>query len=81
MLQLATMTQNKKELTVFDAHGRPIGRLYEDGGEWSWEISSYAHPLAGVVTSGIAPNLDAAKAAFLATWQRWFASAPTEWAS
>jgi hypothetical protein len=31
----------------------------------------YVDPLAGIVTSGKVPTLDAAKAQFEASWRRW----------
>ena len=37
---------------------------------WLWSIVIYAPPTAGIVISGKAPTIEAAKAALEASWRR-----------
>ena len=55
--------------------GRAIGRMYEDRHtrpelRWFWSITVYVNPMLGITTSGRAASIEAAKAQFLANWQR-----------
>jgi hypothetical protein len=55
--------------------GRDVGRLYEDRNtlpalRWFWSITVYVNPMLGIVTSGRAPSIEAAKAQFLTNWQK-----------
>ena len=68
---------DRQDWTIFD-DGKPVGRVYEDAGastpaelRWFWSITVYVDPMAGIVTSGKVPTLDAAKAQFEASWRRW----------
>ena len=68
---------DRQDWTIFD-DGKPVGRIYEDASastpaelRWFWSITVYVDPMAGIVTSGKVPTLDAAKAQFEASWRRW----------
>ena len=55
----------------------PIGRIYRVRAPgrpelaWSWAITASFDPSAEVSTSGTAADLEDAKAAFRANWQKW----------
>jgi hypothetical protein len=55
--------------------GRPIGRMYEDWHalpelRWFWSITVFVGYRPGVTTFGRVGTLEAAKARFLANWQK-----------
>ena len=58
-------------------NGEPIGRIYRVRAPgrpelaWSWSITASVDPSAEVSTSGTAADLEDAKAAFRANWQKW----------
>jgi hypothetical protein len=68
--------QDRHDCTICD-DGVPVGRIYEDTAStsadqrWSWSITVYVWPDAGIVTSGRAPTLDQAKAEFQRSWIAW----------
>jgi len=57
--------------------GKLVGRLYQRHTAaspeviWHWSITEYVEPRAGLRTSGTAETLDAAKAAFQESWDKW----------
>jgi hypothetical protein len=57
--------------------GRPVGRIYEKHAPaspdhaWFWSITEYVEPRSVLRTSGSAETLDAAKAAFRDTFDKW----------
>jgi hypothetical protein len=56
--------------------GQPVGRIYQDTSastdpRWTWSITVYVWPDAGIVTSGKAATLDQAKAEFQRNWIAW----------
>ena len=68
---------DRQDWTILD-EGQPVGRIYEDTSastpsemRWTWTIMVYVWPDAGIATSGKAPTLDAAKAAFQSSWLAW----------
>jgi hypothetical protein len=62
---------------VLDDDGKPVGRIYERHAPaspdlaWFWSITESVEPRSGLRTSGMAATLDAAKAAFRDTWDKW----------
>jgi hypothetical protein len=69
--------EDRQEWTVLD-EGRPVGRIYEDMSasepadqRWTWSITVYVWPDAGIATSGKAATLDQAKAEFQRNWIAW----------
>ena len=68
---------DRQDWTVLD-EGQPVGRIYEDTSaststdlRWSWSITVYVWPDAGIATSGKAATLDQAKAEFQRNWIAW----------
>jgi hypothetical protein len=68
---------DRQDWTVLD-EGRPVGRIYEDMSasastdqRWTWSITVYVWPDAGIATSGKAATLDQAKAEFQRGSARW----------
>ena len=68
---------DRQDWTILD-EGKPVGRIYEDASEskpadmrWTWSITVYVWPDAGIPTSGKAPTLDQAKAEFQRNWLAW----------
>jgi hypothetical protein len=59
---------------IIVAHGRDVGRLYEDRHSpelrWFWSITTYVDPKLGITRSGHAASIEEAKAQFLANWQK-----------
>jgi hypothetical protein len=57
--------------------GRPIGRIYQRHAPanadvtWFWSITAYVEPRSELRTSGMAETLDAAKAAFRDSYDKW----------
>ena len=57
--------------------GIPIGRIYQRHAPanadvvWFWSITTYVEPRAGLRTSGMAETLEAAKAAFRDSYDKW----------
>jgi hypothetical protein len=54
-----------------------LARIYEDASastpaalRWLWSIVIYVPPTAGIVVSGKAPTIEAAKAAFENAWRQ-----------
>ena len=64
------------DFTVYD-DGRPVGRIYQKHAPaspdltWFWSITEYVEPRSGLRTSGMAETLDAAKAAFRDSYDKW----------
>jgi hypothetical protein len=67
--------KDRQDWTMFD-DGEPVGRIYEVSAStpaelrWFWSIVISAPPTAGIVISGKAPTIEAAKAALEASWRR-----------
>jgi hypothetical protein len=67
---------DRQDWTVLD-EGQPVGRIYEDTSagtpdrRWTWSITVYVWPDAGITTSGKAATLDQAKAEFQRNWIAW----------
>ena len=57
--------------------GISIGRIYQRHAPanpdvvWFWSITTYVEPRSGLRTSGMAETLDAAKAAFRDSYDKW----------
>ena len=57
--------------------GIPIGRIYQRhapanaGVAWFWSVTTYVDPRSALRTSGMAETLDAAKAAFRDSYDKW----------
>jgi hypothetical protein len=57
--------------------GIPIGRIYQRhapanaDAAWFWLVTAYVEPRSGLRTSGTTGTLDAAKAAFRDTFDKW----------
>ena len=75
-LERSPATADLEDWIVLD-DGIPIGRIYQRHAPanadvaWFWSITEYVEPRSGLRTSGMAGTLDAAKAAFRATWEQW----------
>jgi hypothetical protein len=58
-------------------NGKPVGRIYERHAPaspdqtWFWSITEYVEPRSGLRTSGMTGTLDAAKAAFRNSYDKW----------
>ena len=66
---------DRQDWTVLDER-QPVGRIYEDTSastdqRWTWSITVYVWPDAGIATSGKAATLDQAKAEFQRNWIAW----------
>jgi hypothetical protein len=68
---------DRQDWTILD-EGQPVGRIYEDRAasttadhRWTWAITVYVWPDAGIATSGKAATLDQAKAEFQRNWIAW----------
>jgi hypothetical protein len=73
------VSRDRQDWTILD-EGEPVGRIYEDASastpadmRWTWSITVYVWPDAGIATSGKAPTLAEAKAQFKTAWRRWLA--------
>ena len=73
----ARVYQDRQDWTICD-DGVPVGRIYEDTSasapddmRWTWSITVYVWPDAGIATSGKAATLDQAKAEFQRNWIAW----------
>jgi hypothetical protein len=57
--------------------GKPVGRIYQRHAPanadvaWFWSITTYVEPRSALRTSGMAETLDAAKAAFRDSYDKW----------
>jgi hypothetical protein len=68
-----------RQAPVFEGvdDGRPVGRLYQVHTAappeiiWHWSITAYVEPHSGLRASGTAETLDAAKAAFQDSYNKW----------
>ena len=73
-LDRSPATAHLEDWIVLD-DGKPIGRIYQRhapaNAAWFWSVTAYVERRAGLRTSGTTETLDAAKAAFRATWDQW----------
>ena len=62
---------------VLDDDGRPVGRIYQKHAPahpeytWFWSITEYVEPRSGLRTNGMTETLDAAKAEFRDSYDKW----------
>jgi hypothetical protein len=75
-LTLRPSDLDRSRWIAFD-DGIPIGRIYQRHAPanadvtWFWSITAYVEPRSGLRTSGMAETLDAAKAAFRDSYDKW----------
>ena len=75
-LERSPATAHLEDWIVLD-DGKPIRRIYQRHAPanadvaWFWSITTYVEPRAGLRTSGMADTLDAAKAAFRDSYDKW----------
>ena len=74
-LERSPATAHLEDWIILD-EGRPIGGICQHSPAnadvaWFWSVTAYVEPRAVLRTSGTTETLDAAKAAFRATWDQW----------
>ena len=75
-LDRSPATVDLEDWIVLD-DGKPIGRIYQRHAPatadvaWFWSITTYVEPRSGLRTSGTMGTLDAAKAAFRDSYDKW----------
>jgi hypothetical protein len=75
-LERSPAMANLDDWMVLD-DGKPIGRIYQRHAPanadvaWFWSVTAYVEPRSGLRTSGMAETLDAAKAAFRDSYDKW----------
>ena len=75
-LERSPATADLEDWIVLD-DGIPIGRIYQRHAPanadvaWFWSVTAYVEPRSGLRTSGMAETLDAAKAAFRDSYDKW----------
>ena len=74
-LDRSPATVDLEDWIVLD--GKPIGHIYQRHAPanadvaWFWSVTAYVEPRSGLRTSGTTGTLDAAKAAFRNSYDRW----------
>jgi len=75
-LERSPATADLEDWIVLD-DGMPIGRIYQRHAPanadvaWFWSITTYVEPHSGLRTSGMTDTIDAAKAEFRDSYDKW----------